>query len=93
MSYLEGDSLLKEIERSLENHNTNAIKEDRSRLLLEDDLLDQDEEGEGDNQFIQKEIDEELNMVASGLDKEQYSYDEDVEIRTAGGEEGNAQDH
>lgn len=70
MSYLEGDSLLKEIERSLENHNTNAIKEDRSRLLLEDDLLDQDEEGEGDNQFIQKEIDEELNMVASGLDKE-----------------------
>lgn len=70
MSYLEGDSLLKEIERSLENHNTNAIKEDRSRLLLEDELLDQDEEGEGDNEFNQKEIDEELNMVAAGLDKE-----------------------
>ena len=70
MSYLEGDSLLKEIERSLENHNTNAIKEDRSRLLLEDELLHQDEEGEGDNEFNQKEIDDELNMVTAGLYKE-----------------------
>jgi len=39
MSYLEGDSLLKEIERSLENHN----REEKKNLLTYDDDDDKDE--------------------------------------------------
>ena len=51
MSYLEGDSLLKEIERSLENHSKEEEEEaKRHKQLLsyevEDDEEDEDEEVE-----------------------------------------------
>jgi hypothetical protein len=39
MSYLEGDSLLKEIERSLENHN----REEKKNLLTYEDDEDEDD--------------------------------------------------